>query len=646
MKLDLSKLKKIASDNKCTTLQHTDGHSIKIAHHVLSPRLKKELDNIPLHKANGGMIKKYADGGGLTEDNDGSQPSNGGTVINIGTQPQQNSSQMPQQWTPDQYKPDPEIERQKQNLTEYYKKTQPGGGLGGISPEDRAANALADVNAYKENPESFSSKSAGDVKYNMEIANPSIPIPEESTSPNIQGSTGPAPLEQNIQPENEPEEETSAPTQNAIVPPDNSNTGINLQPTQPNQAPSLGMDTSFSKEPSTVMQSGEQVNQELTEEAKNWEHDLINQHVTPKTLQSLYHDRGTLGKIGMLFGLLFSGAGSALGHKPDALLQLMQDQINNDLKGQQNSKDNAQNFLKITQASNLNRANIQKLAKEGKLTDAQTKLALAQANGIDLANTQNKMLQSSFAQQVDNVNKMPEGSEKEQAKKVLGFLYNKVGEKIFDTNKSSAAASEFYKTLFDKNQSTSNEEQFQQNNKAKLMLGPEGEKISKYDQERHFPGLKGQASVALSQDEREKVGAGINFQRQLNNLIDFTKKHSGSLNPAQIREGAALAAGLSAPFREVTHGGVYKAGEQDFIGKSIDADPTKFFNKIRVLPKLLAVQKQAEDQLDQRVKNLGYEGYKYNRTSSNVKSSEQPQYKIYNGIKYMRGPDGKAIVVK
>lgn len=58
MKLDFSKFKKIASDEKSTTLKHPKGHSIVIAHKALSPEMQEELDAIPQHLATGGQVEQ------------------------------------------------------------------------------------------------------------------------------------------------------------------------------------------------------------------------------------------------------------------------------------------------------------------------------------------------------------------------------------------------------------------------------------------------------------------------------------------------------------------------------------------------------------------------------------------------------------
>lgn len=61
MKFDLNKFKKVNSDRHTTTLRHPDGHDIKIAHKALSPKMRKELMDMPGHEQDG--VQHFADGG-------------------------------------------------------------------------------------------------------------------------------------------------------------------------------------------------------------------------------------------------------------------------------------------------------------------------------------------------------------------------------------------------------------------------------------------------------------------------------------------------------------------------------------------------------------------------------------------------------
>src|SRR4051812_38458208 len=86
-KLDFKNFKKVGSDQVSTTLQHPDGHTIKIAHVSVHPKVREQLAALPMHKAEGGMIqqggpevalkenykksspKKMADGGDVDKKN-------------------------------------------------------------------------------------------------------------------------------------------------------------------------------------------------------------------------------------------------------------------------------------------------------------------------------------------------------------------------------------------------------------------------------------------------------------------------------------------------------------------------------------------------------------------------------------------------
>jgi len=52
--IDLKKFKKVASDKHTTTLKHDDGHEFKVVHSVLSPKMRKEVERLPM--ADGGEI--------------------------------------------------------------------------------------------------------------------------------------------------------------------------------------------------------------------------------------------------------------------------------------------------------------------------------------------------------------------------------------------------------------------------------------------------------------------------------------------------------------------------------------------------------------------------------------------------------------
>lgn len=51
--MDLSRFKKVSSDQQSSVLKHQDGHEIKIAHSGLTENLRKKLDELPIYAADG-----------------------------------------------------------------------------------------------------------------------------------------------------------------------------------------------------------------------------------------------------------------------------------------------------------------------------------------------------------------------------------------------------------------------------------------------------------------------------------------------------------------------------------------------------------------------------------------------------------------
>jgi len=328
---------------------------------------------------------------------------------------------------------------------------------------------------------------------------------------------------------------------------------------------------------------------------------LDNGHIQPQTYHDLFAKKDTLGKIGTLFGLLLGGAGSGLTGQPNVVLEMMNKQIDNDLHAQQESVTNKQNFLRI------NQDNIMKQS-QAKALDQETK-----AKAWALTKTQ--MNYAALHDLVTNVNKMPPGPQKDQAMQTLAMMNQGIQNENFNILDRAAAGAAFYKTLFGTPEAQAApgtpqaEQSFQQQVKARKALGPQGEKIAEDMEAKHYPGIPGQASMPLNADDRNQIHTGIAFDRAVKTFRDWASKHSGDLNFKDKAYGHALAADVQGAYRQATKGGVYKEGEQNFISGIIDENPTKFFNEIRVLPKLDATINQNQLRLDQILKDKGFAGF-------------------------------------
>lgn len=517
--IDLSRFRKISSDGKTTTLRHSKGHEVKIAHGALSPKMRDTINQMPAFMKDGEDVP----------------------------------SPIP-------------------------------------APSDLPVSDESSVPA--EEPQ------------------PAAQMPD--TQPPVEQTNARPPEIQNVSQNQDSQNKDSLPR----------------EPQQPQEKEYV---------PQPINPT------EMKLEDVNFNQDVMNNHIKPETYHDLYAKKDTLGKIGTLFGLLVGGAGAGLTHQPNALMEMMNREITNDLESQKANVANKQNFLRLNLDHQMNIAQISRLQKEGKLTEAQAKAVTADANTKAYTLAQMQMNRAALHSLVQKVNKMPMGSpQRADAEKQLAFLSQGIQNENFNLADRAGASSALANVAFTPGSGGSESDFQNRQNTLRMSGNPAMSSMAESNEQKHFPGIEGQASVPLNQQEREQILAGTQFQNEMKRFIDWTKAHSGDLNPKDRAEGQAMAGQLQGAYRQATHGGVYKEGEQGFISHIIDSDPTKFFNYIRVIPKLSAVQRESAAQLNDLVKSKGFKGFK----GPAAEKTSEKQYKIVNGIKYERGPNGEAIKVK
>src|SRR6185312_6605680 len=255
-------------------------------------------------------------------------------------------------------------------------------------------------------------------KKNTDVVDPDSPAPvDDKSTPEQTPMPDPAP-EPTPDPGDQP-----APVDNPMgPPPDNGPVAgvVDVRGSQSKVAnPLQGM---MLQGPTTPQQTAEY----LKSQDRDTYDDLISGHIHPKTMQEYFHDQNTPGKIGTLFGLLVSGMGSGLAHQPNAVLEMMNKVIQNDLEAQKSSKANAQNLIKLNMDHQL------QLAQQG-LLGAQTANTEAEARikADALAHMQmNRLGLYQLTQQVQNlqnaVSADPTNAAKQQqlqrAQQALGLI--------------------------------------------------------------------------------------------------------------------------------------------------------------------------------------------------------------------------------
>lgn len=178
----------------------------------------------------------------------------------------------------------------------------------------------------------------------------------------------------------------------------------------------------------------EQTAQYLKNQDQATYQDLISGHIEPKTFAELFDKNKTLGgKISTLFGLMVSGMGSGLARQPNAVMEMMNKEIANDLEAQKASKANAYNLLRLNQDHQLQEAQKGVFGAQQRNIQADTAIKADALTQMQM----NRYYLHQMAQQVQQLQNAatadPGNIQKQQqlqrAQQALGLIANGVDEK-------------------------------------------------------------------------------------------------------------------------------------------------------------------------------------------------------------------------
>lgn len=366
------------------------------------------------------------------------------------------------------------------------------------------------------------------------------------------------------------------------------------------------------------------IHNDYANEDAAWAQDLANGHITPLTYGQLYAKKDTLGKIGTIFGLLLSGAGSGLANQPNALLHMMDQTIANDLEAQKTSKANAVNHLRLAQQHEMNKANINSI-------NASTAIS---ANTL----ARMRMNREALHSLVLKADALPKGSpEQKQAYTTLAMLNSAVQNENNNLADRAATAGAYYDMLGlgqEQGAKSDDEQAFQSKQRGRTLLGTEGAKIAQYDTERHIPGIKGSATDAIPQHIRDQVQAQNVLDNKVRDVLDFAQKNVGSLNPKVIAQAKQKAEELTAFYNKSVDNLGMTQGRLSWLEEQIKKNPTSIIQQILGNNARLAeIRDSNVKRKDLTLKNLGFK-----REES---KTQEPEEQMSKSGKPMIKRDGK-----
>lgn len=336
--LDLRNFKKIKDTDTHAIFRHENGSEIKVAKSGLSPKLRKDMDTLPVYRADGDPDGDDAVPDALKANDDSDQQSQGHAPINISI----NASPQPQQGQQSQQAPP-----QQDQSTGW----KPG------QPIPQGWHAGPENSIQKDTGEPGLVQKTGDwLKENYLGQGPrqvsqllSQPPPSLSTTPAGNVASLGNPL-------------------SAVTPPDGSSQQTSA-PVSQQQVPTA------TKAPSPMQSDFASIKQQhlnnYMDEIQKFANDLNTKQITPETYQQWFGKKDTLGKIGTVFGLMLGGMGSGLTHQPNAAMEMMNNEIGRDFDAQKANMTNKANFLNIASQGILNQAQASRLSTDQQI-QAQT----------------------------------------------------------------------------------------------------------------------------------------------------------------------------------------------------------------------------------------------------------------------------------
>jgi hypothetical protein len=577
MKLNLSGWKKLKEDSKHAILCNPQGHEIKIAKNALSPKFRSQLASLPSY-AEGGEVKK--------------QP------------------------LPDKRKQDQELIDATQNdelARQTMKESLPQMAEGGDPQDTKPPTAPVTINIGQ-----------------PQQANAPIPPPNGGMSgaaldqyvtqnPGPMATTGSNPAAEEAMANQTPSQDDEQAPEQPQAPAPQQQQAAPQAPAP--QAPAPTPTPTPTPTPFEAAKNSEM--QQYAQEDAAWQHDLNNGHVTPETYHQLFAKKDTLSKLGTMFGLMLGGMGSGLTHQPNAVMEMMNREIQNDLDAQAKSKSNAQNLI------NLNNQRLVQQAQAGQINiDTKTK-------AYALANMQaNRTALHLFTEQVK---KMPPGSpQRMQAEQTLAILSQSINNEnyqIADRLSSLAALNSL------SGPSANSEEQFQAQNTALRQSGHAD--LAQNREERHINGIPGQASRPIPQANRDEVQAMNVLDNKAADILAFAKAHKGTLSPSQRAIGEQKAEEMINFYNNSIKGGVLTEGRLDWLDKQIHKNPTSIFQDILGNnSRLREIQNSNNQRRSILLKGLGYS----NPSSESIAAPQQSSAQLREGATGTY--KGKPVIVK
>lgn len=564
--LDLKHFKHVKSGKDTTTLQHKDGHMLEIAHKSLSPEFQEQLNAL----CNGGYAKKMADGGEIAP------------IKKENYKPSKESKEQPKKMAyggdpqEDPNQPQMSIDPMLKAKVEAAEAQQ----LQQVAAIDNVRQAV-DKNTPEPKAPTTDDKSPGFMDALSGIGkgisdfvtgphtgqDPLGDLQKFITQPHIAGYQAPPEQPQAMAQAEAPQAETpQAPSQ--LMP---------EQPKTPESDPQKRIEDLMSQGYNKQMQGIEQQAQaqgklgeeqaklidsqvkaqqesqllfrqqfeELNNERKAHMADIQAGHIDPEKYWQNH------SKIASGIGMILAGFNPAGG--PNAAVNFLQHQMDNNIKAQQANLDSDQNLLK---------ANLQQF---GNLKDATDMTRIMQT---DLMVNELKSAAAKATQPMAKAAAL-QAAGKLQTEMAPQFMQFALRRAMMQGASQGASPAAIEKQL-----------------SYMRVMNPE---MAKSMEQRYIPNV-GMASVPVPDGIRKEITAKQILNNEAQDLLKYSKTHTNLIpGTAEYNFGTTKALALQQQIREAMLGTVFRESEKPLLEKFVNENPAGAFKMLSTQPQLKAI---------------------------------------------------------
>lgn len=664
--LDLKKFKKLKSDDKTTTFQHADGHTITVAHTKLTDAMRKQMDTLPLAKVEkelkkpGKEVQKLADGGEVAPNSDPGYmdylkylAQKGMDNVGNGQQQLQQQVQLAQQQA---HNPNMQLTPEQQAQQQQYFQNVAGAVGGSIAPVKGAAiaNDLANPSverqamnaAYEAIPQGYAPEAAEDIVRKTQQANRAADFAQRNANA-AKTSTRPRMADGGPVADSADQIAQDAAAQAGTTPveiPGQASEGVQSAP------PSLaafakGVEDSSSPPSYSSPQEQLATQQALASAPPDQSAAPVgapatsSQGTPPGASDEL---RSNMQKAYDMQLQSYDDAAKAkgdLGKNQSGILGKQTvaeaDNLAKTQAAQQQAMTEYDGLIKDVQKGYVNPNHFMENMGTGQRVASAIGMLLGGLNGtpgganpamdfinkqidrdIEAQKTNLGAKNNLLAHNIQHLNSVQDGYRLTQAQMAAMYAHQ--------------IDQEAAKAMGPQAQAAAMQAKGELLGKSAMFLGQiggpgaggAGSSIDNYlntmrvvnperakeIESRYIPGM-GVASVPLTPEVRGDLNSKSQFDSQLNRMIDWVKHNQGTvIDRAKVNEGKAMAAELAGLYRNASNGGVYKESEQNFINKLIPEDPSQFAGAVRTLPKLNELKTTNGLRLNMLKKSYGFSG--------------------------------------